>query len=117
MLDANLLRKGEKSDELPETYVAFITEHDVIGKGRPLYHIGRYIFDTNERFDDGSHILYVNGEYRDETPVGKLMHDFPAQSRMICTMANWQDGLDFSKKVRKVFQSSVERWKICVTKH
>ena len=53
MMDANLLRKGEKFDELPETYVVFITEHDVIGKGRPLYHIGRYIFDTNESFDDG----------------------------------------------------------------
>ena len=49
MMDANLLRKGEKFDELPETYVVFITEHDVIGKGQPLYHIGRYIFDTNER--------------------------------------------------------------------
>ena len=54
----------------------FITEHDVIGKGRPLYHISRYIFDTNESFNDGSHILYVNGAYRDETPIGKLMHDF-----------------------------------------
>ena len=27
-------------------------------------------------FGDGSHILYVNGAYRDETPIGKLMHDF-----------------------------------------
>ena len=76
MMDANLLRKGEDFDALPETYVVFITEHDVIGKGKPLYHVGRYIFDTGERFDDGSHILYVNGAYRDETPIGKLMHDF-----------------------------------------
>ena len=76
MMDANLLRKGDDFDELPETYVVFITEHDVLGRGRPLYHIGRYIFDTNESFDDGSHILYVNGAYRDETPIGKLMHDF-----------------------------------------
>ena len=36
----------------------------------------RSIFDTNESFNDGSHILYVNGAYRDETPIGKLMHDF-----------------------------------------
>lgn len=76
MMDANFLRKGGEFEELPETYVVFITERDVIGKGRPLYHIGRYIFDTNENFDDGSHILYVNGAYRDETPIGKLMHDF-----------------------------------------
>ena len=76
MMDANLLQKGADFDTLPEIYVVFITEHDVIGKGKPLYRIGRYIFDTGERFDDGSHILYVNGEYRDETPIGKLMHDF-----------------------------------------
>lgn len=76
MMDANLLQKGADFDTLPETYVVFITEHDVIGKGKPLYRIGRYIFDTGESFDDDSHILYVNGEYRDETPIGKLMHDF-----------------------------------------
>ncbi len=76
MMDANLLRKSEKFDELPETYVVFITEHDVLGKGRAVYHIDRYILDTHEVFNDGSHILYVNGAYRDETPIGKLMHDF-----------------------------------------
>lgn len=76
MMDANLLQKGEDFDALPETYVVFITERDVMGKGKPLYRIGRYIFDTGECFEDGSHILYVNGSYRDDTPVGKLMHDF-----------------------------------------
>ena len=76
MMDANLLQKGEYFDDLPETYVAFVTEHDVIGRGKPLYHIGRYIFDTDEASNDDSHILYVNGEYRDETLLGKLTHDF-----------------------------------------
>ena len=76
MMDANLLPKGEDFEDLPETYVIFITEHDVLGRDRALYHIGRYIFDTGETFEDGSHILYVNGEYRGETPIGKLMHDF-----------------------------------------
>ncbi|MGN0734965.1 MAG: hypothetical protein ACI4LP_04005, partial [Anaerovoracaceae bacterium] len=27
-------------------------------------------------FGDGSHILYVNGMYRDDSEIGKLMHDF-----------------------------------------
>lgn len=76
MMDANLLQKGEKFDELPETYVVFITEHDLIGDGQPLYKIERYISGSNKKFEDGSHILYVNGAYRDETPIGKLMHDF-----------------------------------------
>ena len=57
MMDANLLQKGEKFDELPETYVVFTTEHDVIGDGQPLYKIERYISGSNKKFEDGSHIL------------------------------------------------------------
>lgn len=76
MMDANLLEKGEVFDDLPETYVVFITENDVMGKGKPLYQIERCFLETGERFEDGSHILYVNGAYRDESPIGKLMHDF-----------------------------------------
>ena len=76
MMDANLLKKGDDFDNLPETYVVFITENDVMRKGKPLYQIERCILETGERFEDGTHILYVNGSYRDESPIGKLMHDF-----------------------------------------
>ncbi|KAI4441624.1 nuclease [Schaedlerella arabinosiphila] len=76
MMDANLLKKGDDFDKLPETWVIFITENDVIGKGLPLYPIERCFIGTGERFEDGSHILYVNGAYRGDTPIGKLMHDF-----------------------------------------
>ena len=31
-------------------------------------------------FEDGTHILYVNGEYRDDSDIGKLMHDFNCTS-------------------------------------
>ncbi len=75
-MDANLLKKGEDFDKLPETWVIFITENDVMGKGLPLYPIERCFLGTGERFEDGSHILYVNGAYRGDTPIGKLMHDF-----------------------------------------
>ena len=71
MLYANSLR-----NHLPETWVIFITERDVIGKGLPRYPVERCFLGTGEIFGDGSHILYVNGAYRDETPIGKLMHDF-----------------------------------------
>lgn len=76
MMDANLLEKGKNFDALAETYVIFITEHDVLGLGNPLYHIERCILETGERFQDGSHIIYVNGAYRDDSPLGRLMHDF-----------------------------------------
>lgn len=76
MMDVGLLQKGESFEDLPETWVVFITENDVMGKGRPLYRFERSDVETGEKLGDGSHILYVNGAYRGDTPVGKLMHDF-----------------------------------------
>ena len=49
-----------------------------MGKNQAIYHIQRYV-ETNEGkelFGDGSHIIYVNGNYRGNDEVGKLMHDF-----------------------------------------
>lgn len=76
MMDAGLLEKGEDFDSLPETYVIFITEHDVMGRALPLYHVRRQVLETGEAFGDGAHIIYVNGAYRDNSPIGRLMHDF-----------------------------------------
>ena len=79
MMDARELQKGEEVTELPETYVIFITEKDVLGKRLPICHIERTIRETGELFGDRSHIIYVNGEVRDATPLGRLMHDFFCQ--------------------------------------
>lgn len=76
LIDANTILAGEDVNELPETYVIFITENDVLGKNKPIYHINRVIEETGDSFGDGSHIIYVNGAHRDDTPLGKLMHDF-----------------------------------------
>ena len=76
MMDVNLLEKGNDFEALPETYVIFITENDVIGLREAIYEIERCFVKSGKRFGDGSHILYVNGSYRDDSPVGKLMHDF-----------------------------------------
>jgi len=77
LMDANLTHKGDNYTDLPETYVIFITENDVLKGGKPLYTIDRKITELdNKFFGDRSHIIYVNGEYRDSTALGKLMQDF-----------------------------------------
>jgi hypothetical protein len=53
-----------------------ITEKDFYGKGEPIYVVERINLTTGKNFEDGEHILYVNGEYREESELGKLMHDF-----------------------------------------
>ena len=75
-LDMHFLDAGKKYEALPETYVIFITENDVMDEGRPLYSIDRYVSESRKTFTDGSHIVYVNAACRDNTPLGKLMQDF-----------------------------------------
>ena len=78
LLDAHILKSGDDTEDIPDSYVIFITENDVIGKKQAIYHIQRYV-ETNEGkelFGDGSHIIYVNGKYRGNDEIGKLMHDF-----------------------------------------
>ena len=76
MLDANILEKGKEHEELPETYVIFITREDTIGRNLPIYHIERMIKETKEEINDGAHIIYVPASYVSDTPLGKLMADF-----------------------------------------
>ena len=77
MLDFVSLEAGSEFSELRDNYVIFITEHDVLKRGLPLYTVERCISETGDGFNDGSHIVYVNGEHRDSsTELGKLMQDF-----------------------------------------
>ena len=101
MMDANLLKKGEDFDKLPETWVIFITENDVMGKGLPLYPIERCFLGTGERFEDGSHILYVNGAYRGDTPIGKLMHDFSCTNAADMYYGTLADRVRFFKESKE----------------
>ena len=76
LLDANLTDAGDDYDALNETYVIFITENDVLKAGLPIYHVERTVQETGTVFNDQAHIVYVNSQIKDETALGKLMHDF-----------------------------------------
>ena len=76
LLDVHSLGKGEQFRSLPETYVIFITSNDKYGKGLSLYSFDRYCPEIDSNLEDGSHIIYVNGEYRGDDDIGYLMHDF-----------------------------------------
>lgn len=81
MIDTKMLKEKQDFKEIHDSYVIFITQNDVIGAGFPLYHIDRVIKEIGKDFQDGSHIIYVNGSYKnDADPIGKLMHDFRCTS-------------------------------------
>ena len=75
ILDTHFLQPSKLYEELPDTYVIFITENDVLHDNLPLYNIRRRIDENAKCFEDGSHIIYVNSQRRDDTALGKLMQD------------------------------------------
>ncbi len=81
MLDSHTLQKGGSYKELPNLYIIFILEHDIFERGLPVYRVDKTlnIQDKNGNnlpFDDDCNIMYVNGEYKGDNPLGRLMHDF-----------------------------------------
>ena len=75
LMDANALKAGEDFDKLRDTYVIFITENDMMKRGKDTYSYQRRD-DMGECLGDGTHIIYVNGATHSKSDIGKLMHDF-----------------------------------------
>lgn len=80
VMDVENLDEKQDYKELPDTYVIFTTENDYYKAGEPVYTIQNMNLTLNRPFNDGAHILYVNGEYRDDSEIGRLMHDFNCTS-------------------------------------
>jgi hypothetical protein len=107
MLDVRMLKAGQKFKEMMDSYVIFITENDVVGFGLPQYHVERIIEETKEFFCDGSHIIYVNGSYNGNDPVGRLIHDFK------CKESKDMYYKEFSKGVRHFKETKGGRQIMC----
>ena len=81
MIDSHTLHSGKDFTDLPELYIIFITEHDYLKLKKPYYKVKKY-FDVTDKngqkiaYDDGINVMYVNGTYRGNDAIGKLMHDF-----------------------------------------
>jgi predicted transposase/invertase (TIGR01784 family) len=81
MIDSHTLKKQEAFETLPNIYIIFILEHDMFGRNEPIYSVSKTLNIKDEDgnnllFDDGCNIMYINGEYRGDDALGKLMHDF-----------------------------------------
>ena len=79
MIDSHSLQTGDDFSALAETYIIFITEQDKYKKDKPIYKVKQSIEIYGEGdllYNDGTHKIYVNGEYNGEHAIGWLMHDF-----------------------------------------
>ena len=103
-MDVDNLKIREDFRSLPDTYVIFITENDVWGEGQPIYLIERINTTTSKHFDDGEHIIYVNGAYdnKDDTSdLAKLIHDFRCKKADEMVLTPFADIMKFLKETPK----------------
>lgn len=115
LIDSNILPAGIEVENLAETYVIFITENDVIGGNKPIYHIDRYVKETEEAFGDGSHIIYVNASYKDDTALGKLMHDFSVTEPDDMNYKVLADAANYYKKDKEGIQTMCKAMEDMIT--
>ena len=101
MLDTGMLKESQPLKELKDSYVIFIYKSDKFGKGLPLYHVDRYIKETEETFGDGSHIIYVNGSYNGDDAIGKLVSDFHQTDSEQMYYSELADGVEHYKETEK----------------
>lgn len=101
LIDANVTEPGDKYEHLPESFIIFITENDIMKAGFPLYHINRFVEETGNTFGDDAHIIYVNSQVKDETSLGKLMHDFSCTDPSDMNYQILADRVNFFKNEEK----------------
>ena len=97
-LDVEFLKAGDEFSDLPETYVIFITENDVKGKGKLTYQY-EWREEDGTKLEDGAHIVFVNASYDkedDKSELAKLMHDFR------CSQAKDMFSRPLADKTRKL---------------
>ena len=77
IMDTNHLRRGESYNDLPCTYVIFITEKDIFGLGERIYTFTDLDITLNLPLNNGQYTIYVNrcAEY-DGSRLADILHDF-----------------------------------------
>lgn len=59
-----------------KNYIIFITEKDFRKLGKPIYQVEGVFLEDQAPFNDGTHILFVNGQYQHDDPIGNLTKNF-----------------------------------------
>ena len=114
MLTVHSLEVGSHGyADMPHRCVIFICNGDVVGKGRPVYDY-RWRLEDGEELGNGGRIVFVNGEYRADDAIGRLMADmdqsdperaFNEEVRESLTMLAGEEGLkEMSDEWEKIYQ-------------
>lgn len=84
LLDVTHLDAGDDTKRLPNYYLICVLEEDIWGLGAATYHLNQTLQGRKSPngevigelpYNEGRNVIYVQGSYRGEDALGKLMHD------------------------------------------
>lgn len=101
MVDSRMLKEGQEFKDIKDSYVIFICQHDKFKEGKPIYHIDKVVRETGKRYLDGSHVIFVNGKYKGDDEIGRLMHDFNCLNSKDMYYKPLADGVRHFKETEK----------------
>ncbi|MCD7771504.1 MAG: PD-(D/E)XK nuclease family transposase [Oscillospiraceae bacterium] len=76
MIDKSILDKGTYYDELPDVYIIYISETDLLNVGEAVYPVTKTLGKSGIPYDDGNHVVFANAAIDDGSEVAKLMQYF-----------------------------------------
>ena len=103
-MDVEFLNSSANFDDLPITYVIFITENDVRGEDRAVYSFEWVDTLSGRPLGDGAHIIFANAAYNkkgDDSDIAKLMHDFKCNEVKDMRLASMKKRTRYFKNNKK----------------
>lgn len=105
---------NEKFQDVREVYVVYISEFDIFGKGKTIYHVENVIHETGDVVDDGLHRIFANTACDDGSDIADLMScftkkqvnnpKFPVFTSRMNKLKNEEGGLDIMCEVMQKYE-------------
>ena len=75
-ITANIMETGTRFEKVPDIISIFISQFDIFGDGKTIYHVERVVRETGKVRDNGFYEIYVNTQIKDGTDIAELMKIF-----------------------------------------
>ena len=75
-ITVNKSEPGDEFEHVQDVIVIYISEFDMFGAGKTIYHVENVVKETGKTVNDGLMSVYVNTEVADDSLIGELMQCF-----------------------------------------
>ena len=115
-IDVHLTLPNDDFEKLPDVIVVFICNFDPFNKSLPVYTVTRTIEETNEKYNDGTKIIYVNGTYDGDDEIGRLVHDLKCTDPSLMYNETLRKRVQYFKESKGGIESMCEIWEEIMAK-